>query len=945
MKKALFFHTLSSVLLTVLFVFAGCASTPNPEGEAEQEIIDANANINVNAKDNIWDLLKRGDSKAKDHFLGEVEVNAYDSDGRTPLHYAAERGDSQLASFFINLGANPNALDLKNISPLGISIDKNDARTAEVLLTGKADIHLPILQDTTAAKQALIKGGPVFKSILTPASVESMDADGATVLHLASRDGRVQAVNDILAISSSSSIINKIDKNKKNALDYALERPESKNHIDIAEQLILKGSTSANPIFSYFAPAVRSANYNMVRNEGLAPIHYAVMNNYAGLAAFLFEKNIDVNVKSLSGSTPLHEAARVGNIEFMKILIERGANVNSTDANGNTPLHMGIPENVHKEVINLLLENGANPNLRDEHGDTPLHIVIILNRPADVTQTLLGGAADVHIRNMDGKTPLFIAVQEKRIALIPHLLSYGSEVFATDNSGVTPFALSLSADNVDVFPLVVTAETVNQRDTAGNTMLHTAVRLRGSPRHIGIILDQRALVDARNRVGDTALHIAVRMNQRENGEFLLSRGASIFILNSAGESPIYLALSLSGGMRLWMLNPTTIIAKDGLGNNILHYTAQWKLDSAIPVVIQMGVPVEEANATGETPLFMAVKADSPSTIRALINNKANLNARDKQGNSLLHTAVRWNAKESAILLISSGIDINAYSMNGSTALHDAVIFGISDIEDILLSKGANLEVRNIDGNTPFMEAVRAGMPASIEKLSRRGADTSARNNNGDTPLHIAVAASNYDTINLLLRMGASIHARNTSNRTPFQNSIHISERMVSTLLTSNRINVPDDMGSSALHIALQENASVGIIRAIINRGVRINTVDRNGQTPLRLAVDLNQLEVVKLLAEAEADPFITASDNRSSAEIAFSKGEDCIKAIFSTKAINAKDSSSNTILHLAARYGNPQIIKTLIELGANKTLRNISSEAPVDIAVKWNRTENADLLR
>jgi len=945
MKKSLFFHALSGVFFSILFVFTSCISVPAPEAEAEIEVnAEAEPEVVV-VKDNIWDLLKRGDSKAKDHFLGEIEVNAYDSDGKTPLHYAVERGDSQLASFFINLGANPNAIDHRRMSPLGISIDRNDSRTTEVLLAGKADIHLPILQNTTAAKQALAKGGSVFKSILTPVSVESVDSDGATVLHLASKDGKVQAVNDILAVSSSSSIINKTDKNKKNALDYALEKPESKDHIDIAEELILKGAVSGNPIFSFFAPAVRSANYNMVRNEGLAPIHYAVMNNYTGLTAFLFEKNIDINIKSSSGSTPLHEAARIGNIDLMKMIIECGANVNSTDANGNTPLHMGIPENVHKDAINLLLENGANPNLRDEHGETPLHIVIILNRSADVVQTLLGGAADVHIRNMDGKTPLFIAIQEKRTALIPHLLSYGSEVFAADNSGVTPFALSLSGDNLDIFPLIVTAETVNQRDTAGNTMLHTTVRLRGSSRHIGFILDQRALVDSRNRVGDTALHIAVRLNQRENGEFLISRGASIFILNSTGESPIYLALSLSNGMRLWMLNPTTIIAKDGLGNNILHYAAQWKLDNAIPVIIQRGLSVEEANATGETPLFMAVKANSPSTIYALISNNANFNARDKQGNSLLHTAVRWNAKESASYLISAGIDINAYSMNGSTALHDAVLFGMTDIEDMLLNNGANFEVRNIDGNTPFMEAVRTGMSASIEKLTMKGADTSTRNNNGDTPLHIAVAALNYDTINLLLRMGASIHARNTSNRTPFQNSIHISEYMVSTLLTSNRINVPDDMGNSALHIALQEKASVGIIRVIINRGIRVNAVDRNGQTPLRLAVDMNLLEVVKLLAEAGADPFITASDNKSSAEIAFSKGEDCLRAIFSGKAINAKDSSSNTILHLAARYGDPQIINTLLELGANKTLRNISSEAPVDVAVKWKRTENADLLR
>ncbi|MDR1869898.1 MAG: ankyrin repeat domain-containing protein [Treponema sp.] len=932
MKKALFYHALFSVILTfILFVFAGCASKPAAEVEPD--------------KDNIWDLLRQGDAKAKDYFISEVEVNAVDSDGRSPLHYAAERGDAGLAGFFISLGANPNVLDYERQSPLGISIDKSDTKTSEVFLKGKADIHLPILNDTSAAKLALAKGGPIFRSILTPSSVESVDSDGATILHLASRDGRFQAVSEVLAvIPLSANIINKTDNNKKNALDYALEKPESKNHIDIAEQLILKGAASDNRIYSYFAPAVRSGNYNLSRSEGLSPIHYAVMDNYYGLFMFLIERNIDVNIKSSSGSTPLHEAARTGNINFMRMLIERGANVNSADAKGNTPLHMVIPANVHREAVAFLLQSGANPNLRDEHGDTPLHIMIIVNRPVEVIQTLLGGGSDVHIRNMDGKTPLYIAIQEKRTTLIPHLLSYGSEIFAADNSGVTPFTIALS-DHGEIFPMIVTPETVNQRDTAGNTMLHSAVRYRGSQRHIGIILDQRSLVDARNRVGDTALHIAVRMNQRENGEFLISRGASIFTLNSAGESPLYLALTSSGGIRMWMLNSTTIVAKDGLGNNILHYAAQWKLDNVIPVIIQRGVPVEEANATGETPLFMAVKSDSPSTITALLKSNANLNARDKQGNSPLHTAVRWNSKQAASALISSGIDINAYSMNGGAALHDAVLFGMSDIEDLLLKEGANLEVRNVDGNTPFMEAVRAGLTSSIEKLAAKGADTSARNNNGDTPLHFAVAAGKYDSINTLLRLGASIHARNTSDRTPFQNSIHISPKMVFTLLTKNRINIPDDMGSSALHIALQEKASSEIIKTIIGRGVRVNAIDRNGQTPLRMAVDMNLLEAVKILADAGADPFIAASDNRTTADIAFTKGEECIKAIFSGSAINTKDSSANTILHFAARYGNPQIIRTLLDLGANKSLRNIASESPVDIAVRWNRSDNADVLR
>ncbi|MDR0503449.1 MAG: ankyrin repeat domain-containing protein [Treponema sp.] len=935
MKKANFIFAPTGVIFGIILFLASC-NTPPPPAEPQEE-------------PDIWTLLSSGDSRARNFFMGEVGIGAVDQNGKTPLHYAAEKGDTQLAAFFISLGAKPDVLDNSKQSPLGIAVGKNDAKMAELLVKENASIHLQIKEDSTAAKNALSMNSAIFKSILTSATVESADNDGKTVLHLASIEGNVTGVRNILELLASSSVIvNKQDNEKTTALDYALKRPDSVNHMEIAELLILNGGISADPVYAYLMPAVRSANFNIRRSEGLAPIHYAVSDSHIGLITFLFNKNIDVNIKSMSGSTALHEAARTGNIQIMTMLLDKGANVNSADGKGNTPLHVGIPAGVHRQALSLMLERGADPNLRDEHGDTPLHIVIILNRPLDVIQTLLGGGSDVHIRNMNGKTPLYIAVEEKRTEVIPLLLSYNSEIFAADNSGVTPFYISLKDTNLsvaNVFSTIVTPETVYQRDSAGNTMLHVAVRNRATAQQIGLILDNKALVDARNREGDISLHLAVRMNQREIGEFLISRGASIFTANAAGISPLYLALTSTAGIREWIINPTTIIAADGLGNNMLHYAAQWNLINAIPVIIRHGIKVDITNATGETPLFMAVRTDSPATIRTLLENRANLNIRDKQGNSLLHTAVRWNSKDSAQMLITSGIDINAHSLNGNTALHDSVILGMTDIEVMLIKEKANLEVRDFDGNTPFMEAVKAGLIPSIERLAANGADPSTRNNSGDTALHTAVAAQRYDLVAILLRMGASIHARNTRNMTPFKLSFGISPRMVTSLLTRERINVPDDMGNTALHLALQERAPIDVIRAIINQGARINAVDNNGQTPLRIAVDMEQYDIVKLLADLGSDPFLTAVDNKSPADIAFVKGNDCIRALFSGRAINAKDSSANTILHLAARFGTPAVITTLLELGANRTLTNVVSETPRDIAVRWDRKENADLLK
>jgi len=936
MKKAFSFPVFFCVFMVILPLIISCAGTGTRKGTSTIE-----AEVSP-----VWGLLKKGDDSARNFFQGEIDINAVDPDGKTPLFYAVEKKDVDLVSFFLSHGANPNVINNEGQTPLGLCIKNNDSKTAKILAENGADIHktIPSAENASAVIITLETNPIIFTAILNPTTINSTDTTGKTILHKATILGNMKAVTEILTVTTSSTaLINKKDNDGKNAVDYALERADSRTHIAIAEQLILAGGYCDNPVFTYFGPAVRSANYNIRRNEGLAPIHYAVMDNHTGLVIFLLEKKIDLNIKTTSGATALHEAVRIGNIDIISMLVNSGADVNATDAGENTPLHVGIPPNSYLNVVALLVSRGADVNLRDEHGDTPLHIAVMLNRSPESVKLLLASGGDIYIRNINGKTPLYIAVQERRVHLIPLLIEYGSEIFAFDNNGVTPFDISTKA-NDGTYNLLITKDTVNQRDSSGNTMLHSAVINSAKPEQIGRILDHRALVDSRNRGGDTALHIAVRTNQKEIGEYLIVRGANIFSLNSTGESPLSLALK-TDNMREWIINSTTITLRDGLGNNMLHYAAEWGLNNAISIIIKSGIPVDTQNATGQTPLFLATKCNSPSTLKIFIDNNANLSIRDSQGNTALHAAVRWNAINSISFLISSGMDINANSLNGNTPLHDAIILNQPEIESLLIKQGANLECRNIDGNTPLMEAIRCGSLSSTERLAANGADTSCRNTRGDTPLHIAVAMERLDIVNVLLKTGVSIHARNTRNITPFQTALSLSPKMVSALLDNNRIFIPDDYGNSVLHIALLERTSDEIVKAIIKQGAKINAIDNNGKTPLRLALDLELWQAVKIIADSGADPFFVAADNKSPVDVAFAKGEIGMKAVFSGKAISAKDSSGNTILHYAARLGGPDMISILLELGANRSIKNIASESPNDIAVRWNRRDNSELLK
>ncbi|GHV06288.1 hypothetical protein FACS189485_14580 [Spirochaetia bacterium] len=910
--------------------FLGCSST-SPAETAPSPAYE----------DNIWAFLGGEDTgQTQELFLGQYDVHAVDSWGRTPLHIAAENGNADLASFFISLGAEVNALDYDNRTPLGISAEWLDADVAKVLVEAGANIHAPIEGGTTPARVGIEAKGEFLDAILSHDSVESLDSQGRTILHLAALVGDAAAVDQILKINRPIGVR---DKDGSSALDLVLTRPDSRSHAEAAERLVLAGAFSDKPLFAYFSPAVLSSNYNLRTADGGTVLHFAAREGYTGFISFLIEKKADVNLKNASGTTPLHEAARSGNIQAMYLLLSQGAEVNAQDAKGNSVLHVGIPPGTHREAIALFLSHGANPNLRDEHGDSSLHIVITLNRNTEILQTLLEGGADTSIRNLQGKIPLYLAIEENRTALVPLLIRYQSDVFAADNAGITPFEKALR-EKSPALPSLITAETVQLSDSAGNTMLHIAVKNNADVNTLGLILDQKAPVNARNKEGDTSLHLAVLQNDRDAGELLLSRGADIFAPNARGESPLYLAFYAAGGIREWMFTPSTLTVQDGLGNTVLHYAAQWNLSGHIPFLIEQKANTEAVNAAGETPLFVAVKYNANPAIRALIISGVSLNSRDTLGNSALHAAVRWNVRNAAVILIDAGIDINAHALNGKTPLHDAVRLGIVDIEPLIIRAGADIEARDNEGNTPFMEAVMAGYSGTVERLADLGAEPTVRNNRGDTPLHVAVSMDRSDLVNMLLGWGGAIHAKNAQGRTPFQIALSLSPRMVAILLTKDRINAADDDGATPLHMAIQEKAPLNTVKIIVDQGARLSAVDSAGRSPLRLAVDQGEWELAKLLADAGSDPFSAAGDRKTPGEITLTKGQAAIQAVFSGKAINARDSSGNTVLHYAARLGSTQTVIQLLGLGADRTIRNTTAESPADIAARWNQMEIAALL-
>ncbi len=932
-------HFLSiAFAITAASLLGACASTPEetPQQEPTPQVTPSTQETKPveTPQETVFSLIQKGDSaQARSFFKGRADLEGVDAQGRTALILATEKGDVDLVGFLLSLGAKTEARNKSGKTALLIACEAKAKEIIAKLAAAGADPFAADETSRTPAALVIQAGGTETAALATKDNVNLANTEGNTLLHLATKAGVPEAVEALLEKGAKPSMRNKAGKT---ALDLAYDMQNSLKHAECAEKIVLAGGYSSNDEFTYFAPAVRNSNWNIRFEGGLAPLHFAAAAEQLGYLDFMLTKGADPQVKSASGATPLHEALRNGKIEAAKHLIAAKADVNARDAQGNSPLHLVMPLEARMEGVKLLLASGADPNVKDNHGDAPLHVVVTMNMDPAVLKALIEGKADVDIRNLKGKTALSLAAEYGRDKLVPVLLEGGANIFAADDEGKTPFDAALATGGALVSAFI-TPKTVGARDDTGATPLHVAVATGASPSIVASIIEAKADVVARDKAGDTPLHIAVRKDLPALGTLLIANGADIFATNSSGASPLKLAATNENGFQTWILTKKTIDAKDGLGNSILHYAALWRLNDAIPIIIEKGCAVDARNATGETALFNAVRSDSPDTVTVLSTAGANLEARDALGNTAMHAAVRWNVIRCARALVQAGADASARNLSGKTPLHDAVRLGMANFESFLITQGADIEARDLQGATPLMEAIDSGSSGAVERLMDRGASPVSRDNQGRTALHRAVEARRVDIATILLSKGASVNAQDGNGDSPLRMAITVGGTIADALVTKDRVGVADDEGKTPLLIALEEDASEQLLESFLSRGARVNARDALGRTALHYALAKSRLDFVKILAEAGADPFAEDAQGTTATGMALTQGAEAVAALFGPKTINAQDAIGNTVLHYVARMGTPENATQLIALGASPNVRNASGEIPLQTAVRWKR--------
>ena len=200
--------------------------------------------------------------------------------GDTPLHLACGAGQAQVASIFIQLGADIDAEDWHiRRTPLHCACRSGDVATVRLLLEHGADVNVKKNDGVTPLYYACGSGDVDIVRLLVEhgADINVKKNDGVTPLHYACVSGDVDTVRLLVELGADVNV--KVDRGNT-PLHYACLY----SHVDIVRLLVKHG-----------------ADVNVKRDIGDTPLHYACENDHVDIVRLLVKHGADVNVKGKYG--------------------------------------------------------------------------------------------------------------------------------------------------------------------------------------------------------------------------------------------------------------------------------------------------------------------------------------------------------------------------------------------------------------------------------------------------------------------------------------------------------------------------------------------------------------------------------------------------------------------------------------------------------------------
>lgn len=292
----------------------------------------------------------------------------------------------------------------------------------------------------------------------------------------------------------------------------------------------------------------------------------------------------------------------------------------------------------------------------------------------------------------------------------------------------------------------------------------------------------------------------------------------------------------------------------------------------------------------------------------------------------------------------------------SEALVEASERGFLEIIKILIEAGANVNQETIDG-TPLGQASFEGHFKIVEELLEAKANPNLLSSDREyqTPLIFAAQEGHFEIVKKLVEAGANVNeirgygqfALHSAACCGYQEIFDYLYPLTDENLREEALN---ELSAGLHHRELEENAEPLVVelshyvlnndleevKRILNKGANVNGIDEFGGNALSTAAFKANIEIVRILLEAGANPNLISDGDDGDPPLWFANSAEVTKLLIDAGAnTNFQNSSGDTILIITARrWGAFKKMKVLLENGADTNIKDNEGKTALMYAAK-----------
>ncbi|CAE7366465.1 ANK3, partial [Symbiodinium sp. KB8] len=378
----------------------------------------------------------------------------------------------------------------------------------------------------------------------------------------------------------------------------------------------------------------------------------------------------------------LHVAATKGEDKLLLVLLEASAQVDACTMKQQTPLMMAARVG-SVAVVQALLDHGASAERCSADGETVLHMASGASTDS-VLRLLLDRGISLDARTRTGQTALHCASEAGNLPGLRLLLARHGDLEArATNEGATALHTAARKGHAEVVRELIHAGADLEAATTANgyTPLHFTA-FTGSSAACSVLLEAKARVDAQVGIsGETALHLASMSGHAGVAKHLLAAGATKDAENASGLTPLLMA-----------------IMYDQSG-------------TVTPCLLEASANVHATWRLGSTALHEAAQRADATTVAKLLDLKAAVDVQDTHGDRPLHSAAAGGHVETSRVLLERRAAMDAANAFGLTPLHAAAFNDCGDVLSLLLDLGSQA-LQYASMHCPALDARALGLSAA-----------------------------------------------------------------------------------------------------------------------------------------------------------------------------------------------------------------------------------------